>query len=51
MVPSLLLQNTVYDAKRLIGRKVSDPVVQTDMTHWPFTVKADAHGAPVISGT
>ena len=47
----LLLQNTVYDAKRLIGRKVSDPVVQTDMTHWPFTVKADAHGAPVISGT
>jgi heat shock protein 1/8 len=40
-------QNTVFDAKRLIGRKFSDAEVQADMKHFPFTV-VDKGGKPVI---
>ena len=39
--------NTVFDAKRLIGRKFSDAEVQSDMKHFPFAV-IDKGGKPVI---
>ncbi|KAI9158392.1 heat shock protein 70-2 [Paramyrothecium foliicola] len=39
--------NTVFDAKRLIGRKFSDSEVQADMKHFPFKI-IDKAGKPVI---
>ena len=40
-------QNTVFDAKRLIGRKYDDETVTKDMNHWPFKV-INRGGKPVI---
>ncbi|KAD5961914.1 hypothetical protein R6Q59_014554 [Mikania micrantha] len=43
--------NTVFDVKRLIGRKASDKIVQEDMKLWPFKVVAGSQDKPKIAVT
>ncbi|CAL9158531.1 heat shock cognate 70 kDa protein-like [Musa acuminata AAA Group] len=40
--------NTVFDVKRLIGRRFSDPSVQNDMRSWPFKVIDGQGDRPLI---
>jgi len=44
-------ENTVFDAKRLIGRKFNDPIVQADIKLWPFKVVCGPGEKPLIEVT
>lgn len=41
-------KNTVYDVKRLMGNKFSDPNVQADLKHLSYNVVADENDKPMI---
>jgi heat shock protein 1/8 len=42
------VQNTIFDSKRMIGKKFSDGSVQSDLKYWPFKVVSGTAGKPVI---
>lgn len=39
---------TIYDVKRLIGRKFSDPCIQKELSNYSYVIKADSDDNPVI---
>ena len=43
--------NTVFDAKRLIGRKFKDSEVQNELPHLPYKVLENKNGNPIIEVT
>ena len=43
-------RNTVFDVKRLIGRRTDDDEVKKDQKSWPFQV-VDRDGSPVVKVT
>jgi heat shock protein 1/8 len=51
MQSSLNPANTIFDAKRLMGLKFNDPLVQKEIKHFPFQVKPGANNIPVIEIT
>ena len=41
-------ENTVYDAKRMIGRPYDDPMIVREQKRWPFTVVQGDNNRPMI---
>jgi L1 cell adhesion molecule like protein len=46
---SMNAKNTIFDAKRLIGRKTDDSVIQEDLKIWPFEVTGDKDKKPFLN--
>lgn len=46
---SMNTSNTVFDAKRLIGRRFDDPSIQSDLKHYPFKITKGANDRPIIN--
>ena len=42
-------KNTVFDAKRLIGRPMDDKQLQSDMKYFPFNVSGNKDNKPIIT--
>jgi len=47
-VSTMYPKNTLYDIKRLIGRKYDDPIVQADKKLWSFDLTGDDNNKPVV---
>ena len=41
-------ENTVFDAKRLIGRKFNDPVLQSDIKQLPYKIKDNGNNNQLL---
>jgi len=48
-ISTLYPKTTLYDIKRLIGRKYDDNYVQSDKKLWSFDISADTNNKPVIN--
>ena len=46
---SMNAKNTIFDAKRLIGRKTDDSVIQEDLKIWPFEVTGEKDKKPFLN--
>ena len=46
---SMNIENTIYDAKRLMGYKFSDPILQKELKHLSYNIKPNANDIPTIN--